>query len=59
MPEMCSMTNQCAIKVINYLVMSSNNEEYIYYIKWRTRKFEMFLVIICEVASHFSFVRKF
>ena len=27
--------------------------------KWRTRKFEMFLVIICEVASHFSSVRKF
>ena len=28
MPEMCSMTNNCAIKVINYHVMSSNNEEY-------------------------------
>ena len=27
--------------------------------KWRTRKFEMFLFIICEVASHFSSVRKF
>ena len=27
--------------------------------KWRTRKFEMFLFIICEVASHFSSVRNF
>ena len=27
--------------------------------KWRTRKFEMFLFTICEVASHFSSVRKF
>ena len=27
--EMCSMTNKCAIKVINYHVMSSNNEEYV------------------------------
>ena len=27
--------------------------------KWRIRKFEMFLSIICEVASHFSSVRKF
>ena len=26
---------------------------------WMTRKFEMFLAIICEVASHFSSVRKF
>ena len=28
-PEMCSMTNKCAIKVINYHVISSNNEEYL------------------------------
>ena len=27
--------------------------------KWRTRKFEIFLCIICEVASHFSSVRNF
>ena len=30
MPEMCSMTNKCAIKAINYHVMSSNNDEYVY-----------------------------
>ena len=57
MPEMCSMTNKCAIKVINYHVMSSNNKKNTY--KWRTRKFEMFLFIICEDASHFTYVRKF
>ena len=56
MPEMCSMPNKFAIKVTNYHAMSSNNKEYV---KWRTRKFEMFLFIICEDASHFSSVRKF
>ena len=29
MPERFSMTNKCVIKVINYHVMSSNNEEYV------------------------------
>ena len=29
MPEMCSMANKGAIKVINYHVMSSSNEEYV------------------------------
>ena len=56
MPEMCSMTYKCAIKVINYNVMSSKMKNTY---KWKIRKYEMFLFIICEDASHFSSVRKF
>ena len=56
MPEMCSMTNKCAIK-ISIIMLCHQIIKNTY--KWRTRKFEMFLFIICEDASHFSSVRKF
>ena len=47
MPEMCSMTNNVLLKSL-VIVLCHQIMKNTY--KWRTRKFEMFLFIICEVV---------
>ena len=59
MTEMCSVTHQCTMKVINYHGKPSKNEEYIVYISGGLESLKCFCLLFAKWQAIFLLYANF